>query len=99
MYRIVWEFEPDVARLAEFERDYGSEGAWNALFRRGAGYLGTELVRSPTDPSRYLAVDRWTSRSAYEAFREAFREEYAALDARCAGLTRSERLVSTAEEP
>lgn len=99
MYRIVWEFEPDAARLAEFERDYGSEGVWNALFRRGGGYLGTELVRSPTDPSRYLTVDRWISRSAYEAFRAAFHEEYAALDARCAALTRTERLVSTAEEP
>lgn len=99
MYRIVWEFEPKVARLAEFEREYGSEGVWNALFRRGAGYLGTELVRSPADPSRYLTVDRWISRSAYEAFRAAFREEYAALDARCAALTRNERLVSTAEEP
>lgn len=99
MYRIVWEFEPDAARLAEFERDYGSEGVWNALFRQGGGYLGTELVRSPTDPSRYLTVDRWISRSAYEAFRAAFHEEYAALDARCAALTRNERLVSTAEEP
>ena len=99
MYRIIWEFEPDAARVAEFEREYGSEGAWNALFRRGVGYLGTELVRSTTDRSRYLTVDRWISRSAYEAFREAFREEYAALDARCAALTRSERLVSTAEEP
>lgn len=99
MYRIVWEFEPDVGRVAEFERDYGSEGAWAALFRRGAGYLGTELVRSATDPSRYRTVDRWISRSAYEAFRAAFREEYAALDARSTALTRTERLVSAVEEP
>ncbi|HEY6948087.1 MAG TPA: antibiotic biosynthesis monooxygenase [Gemmatimonadales bacterium] len=99
MYRIVWEFEPDVGRVAEFEREYGGQGAWSALFRRGVGYLGTELLRSTTDRPRYLTVDRWISRSAYEAFRAAFREEYAALDARCAALTRSERLVSAAEEP
>jgi heme-degrading monooxygenase HmoA len=99
MYRIVWEFEPDPGRVAEFEREYGTEGAWAVFFRRGTGYLGTELFRSTTEPARYFTVDRWTSRSAYEAFRAAFGEEYAALDARCEALTRSERLVAAAEEP
>lgn len=99
MYRIVWEFEPEPDRVAEFEREYGSGGAWATFFRRGAGYLDTELFRSATRPSRYLTVDRWTSRSAYEAFRAAFGAEYAALDARCEPLTRSERLLAAAEEP
>jgi len=99
MYRIVWEFEPDPARVVEFERDYGSEGAWASLFRRGAGYLGTELFRSATDPGRYLTVDRWTSRAAYDAFRGTFGADYAALDAQCEAWTRTERLVAAAEEP
>lgn len=99
MYRIVWEFEPDPARVAEFERDYGSDGAWATLFRRGAGYVGTELFRSATDPGRYLTVDRWTSRAAYDAFRAACGADYAELDARCEAWTRSERLVAAAEEP
>ena len=99
MYRIVWEFEADPERVAEFEREYGREGAWAAFFRRGAGYLGTDLFRSATEPSRYITVDRWTSRSAYEAFRAAFGAEYAALDARCEALTRAERLVAAAEGP
>jgi heme-degrading monooxygenase HmoA len=98
MYRIVWEFEPDPARVAEFERDYGANGAWASLFRRGAGYLGTELFRSATDPTRYLTVDRWVSRAAYDAFRTAFGAEYTALDARCEAWTRTERLVAAAEE-
>lgn len=98
MYRIVWEFEPEPARVEEFEREYGAEGAWARFFRRGAGYLGTELFRSATDPARYLTVDCWASRAAYQAFRAAFAHEYAALDARCAAMTRHERLIAAAEE-
>lgn len=99
MYRIVWEFVPHPARVAEFEQAYGGGGAWAVLFRRGEGYLGTELFRSTADPSRYITVDRWTSRFAYEAFHTAFAEEYAALDTRCEALTQTERLVAAAEEP
>jgi len=99
MYRIVWEFEPEPSRVAEFEWEYGADGAWGHFFRRGAGYLGTELFKSATHPARYLTLDRWTSRAAYDAFRAAFGAEYAALNARCDALTRTERLVAAAEEP
>ncbi len=99
MYRIVWEFEPEPSRVAEFEREYGANGAWGELFRRGNGYLGTELFKSATDPGHYLTLDRWTSRAAHDAFRAAFGAEYAALDARCEALTRAERLVAAAEGP
>jgi quinol monooxygenase YgiN len=99
MYRIVWEFEPDPARVKDFEREYGPQGDWGRFFRRGAGYLGTELYRSTTHPARYLTVDRWVSRADYDAFCSAFRAEYAALDARCEALTRTERLVAAAEDP
>jgi len=99
MYRIVWEFDADPRLTVEFEREYGGDGAWVTLFRRDAEYLGSELFRSAAVSSRYLTVDRWTSRAAYEAFRAGFAEEYAALDQHCATLTRSERLVAAAEEP
>ncbi len=98
MYRIVWEFEAQPSRTAEFEREYGTEGVWAAFFRHGEGYLGTELFRSAADPTRYVTVDRWVSRAAFDAFRTARRQEYEALDAHCAALTRAERLVATGEE-
>jgi len=99
MYRIVWQFDAEPARVAEFEREYGAEGVWVRFFRDAEGYLGTELFRSNHEPMRYLTVDRWTSRAAYDAFRAARRQEYAALDTQCAALTRAEQLVAQAEEP
>jgi heme-degrading monooxygenase HmoA len=60
----------------EFERAYGPDGEWAAFFRQGPGYIGTELLRDVENPGRYLAIDRWDSRDAYQAFVDAHREEY-----------------------
>ena len=99
MYRIVWQFDAEPDRVAEFEREYGVEGVWAQLFRAGEGYLGTELFRSMDDPARFVTVDRWSSRAAYDAFRASRAREYATIDAQCARLTRTEQLVARGEEP
>jgi quinol monooxygenase YgiN len=98
MYRIVWQFDADPDRVAEFEREYGGDGAWARLFRAGDGFLGTELFRSIDHPARFVTVDRWSSRAAYDAFRTARAREYAAVDTRCERLTRAEELVARGEE-
>jgi heme-degrading monooxygenase HmoA len=61
---------------ADFERVYGPEGEWAAFFRGAAGYVGTELLRDVETTGRYLVVDRWESREAYQAFVDAHRDEY-----------------------
>ncbi len=60
----------------EFERVYGPDGEWAAFFRTGDGYVGTELLRDVENPGRYVVIDRWASREAYQAFVEGRREEY-----------------------
>ena len=69
-------FTYDVADGEEFERVYGPEGEWAAFFRSGRGYVGTELLRDVEVPGRYLVVDRWESRWAYNDFVAANRDEY-----------------------
>jgi len=61
---------------AEFEQVYGPDGEWAAFFRTGDGYVGTELLRDVEVAGRYLVLDRWESRDAYQAFVEANRDEY-----------------------
>jgi heme-degrading monooxygenase HmoA len=61
---------------AEFEQAYGPDGEWAAFFRDGAGYIGTELLRDVENLGRYLVIDRWESREAYQAFVEEHRPEY-----------------------
>jgi heme-degrading monooxygenase HmoA len=61
---------------AEFERAYGPDGEWAEFFRAGPGYVGTELLRDVENPGRYLVIDRWDSREAYQQFVESRGEEY-----------------------
>jgi hypothetical protein len=90
MHLIQWDFLPAENRLPEFLAAYGNEGEWVKLFRRGAGYLGTDLLALPDRPGWYRTVDRWTSVEAYTAFRRACAAEYAALDERCEAWTAQE---------
>jgi heme-degrading monooxygenase HmoA len=69
-------FSYEVHEPGEFERVYGPNGEWASFFREGAGYIGTELLRDVEHPGRYLAIDRWESREAYNAFVERHRDEY-----------------------
>jgi heme-degrading monooxygenase HmoA len=79
-----------VGRQSEFERAYGPSGEWARLFRRGDGYLGTELLRRSDNAGEYLVLDRWASRGAYEAFRARWSDEYRRLDQRMEELTEEE---------
>jgi heme-degrading monooxygenase HmoA len=69
-------FVYDARDPADFERVYGADGEWAEFFRAGAGYVGTELLRDIETPGRYLVVDRWDTREAYQAFIDAHRDEY-----------------------
>jgi heme-degrading monooxygenase HmoA len=97
MYVVLWRFRPLMGREREFERAYGPSGEWARLFERGEGYLGTELLQRSEDPREYLALDRWASGAAYDAFRARFSNEYQRLDRRFEELTDEETLLGTFE--
>jgi heme-degrading monooxygenase HmoA len=97
MYVIIWEYQVKPDRVAEFEEAYAPEGRWAQFFQNDPGYLGTELLRDPRDPQRYVTIDRWDSSEQYEAFLSQWEIEYAALDAQCDGLTENEFLSGTWE--
>jgi heme-degrading monooxygenase HmoA len=69
-------FSYDAGDVAEFEHVYGAEGEWAQFFQSGRGFIGTELLRDVEIPGRYLVVDRWETREAYNEFVEANRDEY-----------------------
>ena len=95
MYVIVWGFEVQAECQAELEHLYGPEGEWVRLFRRGAGYLGSELHRSVEGRRHYLTLDRWRSQGHYEAFRQQHAAEYEALDRIGERLTEREVKIGT----
>jgi len=93
MFVIIWQYQAKADRVSEFEKIHASDGAWAELFQKAEGFLGTELVRHHENPTRFLTIDRWTSRQAHEAFLTEWKQAYQALDAQCEGLTEKERLL------
>ena len=86
----VWQYDVTPGQEAEFERLYGTSGAWAQLFARSSGYLGTELFRAVQRPGRYVTVDRFSTEEAWHRFLGEHRRAYTELDSRCAELTDAE---------
>jgi heme-degrading monooxygenase HmoA len=90
MYVLIWEYAVRPGREAEFERIYAPRGEWSELFGQGEGYLGTELYRDEENPQRFITIDRWASRGAFERFKQEQGPAYESLDARCEQLCEME---------
>lgn len=93
----LWDFTVRAEQVAAFRQAYGDDGPWVALFRRSADYCGTELCADPANPRRFVTIDRWTSRAAYQAFRNGQQAAYAEIDRLCEAFTESERLLGEFE--
>ena len=98
MFHILWLFETTAAASDRFVHAYGPAGPWVAFFRRAPGYLSTDLFAATAAPLRFLTLDRWESRAAYESFRRERSTEYSAIDAACEGLTTAERFLTAWED-
>lgn len=81
-----------------FEKAYGPNGDWAKLFDRAEGYIRTELIRDPKTPGRYVTLDFWKSRQAYQQFKKQNLAAYKALDKKCNSLTESEKLIGEFEK-
>jgi heme-degrading monooxygenase HmoA len=92
-YVVVWEFRPRIGAEARFEEAYGPQGPWARLFASGEGFVATELNRDLKDSGRYLTLDFWKSREAYDGFHAKHAAEYAAIDRECEALTAEENLL------
>ena len=88
---VVWEFRVRPGRRRAFEKAYGPDGPWVRLFARTRGHLRSELIRDPEKPLRFLALEVWRSRRAYEHFMRQNQAGYDRIDRRCSWLTLEEK--------
>lgn len=89
-FSYIWEYRVREEDQAVFEAGYGPEGEWAELFRRGAGYLRTELLRDRADPTRYVTIDYWESEKAFLAFRRELASDFEEIDRRFERVTAEE---------
>ena len=93
MIQIVWVFEAQPGRLAEFERAYGVNGDWARLFRKAEGYIETVLLGDSENSDRFLVIDRWRDLASFEAFKRRHQAAYDELDHHCEGITLRETRI------
>ena len=93
MFLALWEFEVKSGCLERFQSVYGAEGDWARLFRTDENFLETRLLRDAAQPNKFVTLDFWESRSAYESFKELNHAAYLRLDKDCQSLTSLERCL------
>ena len=96
-YLIIWEFRVRAGMEERFEKVYGPQGDWARFFARDRGFVRTELNHDLKDSQRYVTLDFWLSREAYENFRQQHSSEYGALDQECEEMTENELEVGKFE--
>jgi heme-degrading monooxygenase HmoA len=92
---IAWEFVLRQGQEEKFLAGYGPEGRWAQLFGRAPGFVRSELARSEYDAHKFVTVDVWESRAAYEAFRKRYEAEYDLLDMEMQACTVNEQRVGS----
>lgn len=97
MYAILWEYQVRPEHESDFTPVYSERGEWAQLFRKNSGYIGTELFRDQTKKGRYVTIDRWRSKEAYDEFRSNWLEDYEALDQKCGDWTETESALGCFE--
>jgi heme-degrading monooxygenase HmoA len=96
-YVVVWEFRPRAGAETRFEEVYGPRGIWARLFATDEAFVATELNRDLKDCGRYLTLDFWRSKQAYDAFRAKHASEYEVIDRECEALTAEQKSVGAFE--
>ena len=98
MFLALWEFEVKPGCEERFQSVYGAEGEWVRLFRGDPSFIETRLLKDPEAENKFVTADFWSSREAYESFKELNHAAYVAIDKRWESLTESERCLGNFEE-
>lgn len=93
MFTYIWEYIINEDRREEFLRYYQPEGVWAIFFKKGEGYIRTELLEDAENSRRFLTIDYWKSRADRDAFRKKHAQEFEMIDKTCESFTRSERFL------
>jgi hypothetical protein len=94
-YLIIWEFQVRRGMEKRFRQAYGPKGEWARFFGQDESYIATELIWRSHSERTYVTLDFWSSKEAYDRFREQHLSEYEVIDKKCEDLTDSEREIGS----
>jgi heme-degrading monooxygenase HmoA len=89
----VWSFQPAAGRESAFAAAYSGNGVWAKLFGQAEGFVGTRLLAPEETGGRWLTLDEWESRTAFDRFQATLGDAYKSLDEELEGLTADEQFI------
>jgi len=99
MFLALWEFEVKSGCEERFRSAYGPQGPWVRLFRTDSNFVETRLLQDVAQPGKFITLDFWHTRAAYESFKGLNHQAYAAIDKTCEELTTRESPLGEFETP
>jgi hypothetical protein len=99
MFLVLWEYEVKSGCQESFQSAYGPSGDWARLFATDENFVETRLLQDSSATNKFLTLDVWQSRSAYESFKSRNHGAYSAIDKNCERLTNHERHLGNFESP
>lgn len=89
----MWEYFVRPEYEDEFEKYYGPDGEWAKLFKKGDGYIRTELYKDVDQPLRYMTTDYWETKEDSDNFRKHFTYDFEKIDNHCELFTVNEEFL------
>jgi hypothetical protein len=80
MFLALWEFEVKSGCADRFQSAYGPQGEWVRLFRTDPSFIESRLLQDPYTSNKFVTLDFWRTRAAYECFKELNHAAYLELD-------------------
>lgn len=77
MFIVLNEFHVKEEHIPAFETEFGSAGTRSETLQKGEGFMSTELMKDGANKRRFITIDRWISKDAYEDFQIEFENESA----------------------
>jgi len=93
MFLALWEFEVKSGCADRFQSAYGPQGEWVRLFRTDPSFIETRLLQDPSATNKFITLDFWRTRAAYESFKELNHAAYVTLDKNFENLTAYENCI------
>ena len=89
MIALVWQFEIEPGKTAEFEKFFGAGGPWAEIARRDRAYLGASFIRNLGDPIQYMLTEYWSEIVVYQRHHHLFESDFVLLEEQRAALVKS----------
>jgi hypothetical protein len=97
VYIYIWQYDIYPDFRSDFLFSYGPTGERVKFFKKGDGYLKTELLTDKQNKFKFITIDYWINSQQYAEFLKKNELEFTEIDKKCDAFTKSELKIGDYE--